>query len=63
MDLTMRSYLNGTINLPMLSSAYGTLVDQDTPLDQASYQYRKPRSIPIHPNVDSTSQTPPREAR
>ena len=33
MDLTTRSYLNGTLDLPMLSRGYGTLVDQATPLD------------------------------
>ena len=35
MDLTMRSYENETLDLPMLSRAYGTLVDEATSLDQA----------------------------
>ena len=35
MDLAMRSYLNGILDLPMLSRGYGTLVDQATHLDQA----------------------------
>ena len=35
MDLAMTSYQNGTLILPMLSTGYGTLVDQTTPLDQA----------------------------
>ena len=43
MDLAMRSIQNGTLDLPMLSRGYGTLVDQTTPLDHASCQSRKTR--------------------
>ena len=35
MDQTVRSYPNGTPDLPVLSRGYGTLVGQATPLDQA----------------------------
>ena len=35
MDLATRSYQNGTLDLPMLSRGYVSLVDQATPLDQA----------------------------
>ena len=35
MVLAARSYQNGTLDLPMLSRGYGTLVDQATPLDHA----------------------------
>ena len=35
MDLAMRSYSNGTLDLPMLSRAYGTPVDQANHLDNA----------------------------
>ena len=34
MDLTTRAYSNGTLDLPILSRGYGTLVDQATALDQ-----------------------------
>ena len=34
MDLAMRSYQNGTLDLSILSRGYGTLVDQATPLDR-----------------------------
>ena len=30
-----QSYPNGTLDLPMMSRGYGTLVDQTTPLDHA----------------------------
>ena len=35
MDLAIRSYLNGTLDLPVLSRGYGTLAEQATPLDHA----------------------------
>ena len=35
MDLATRSFQNGTLDQPMLSRGYGTLVDQTTPLDHA----------------------------
>ena len=34
-DLATRSFQNGTLDLPMLSRGYGTLVDQATPPDHA----------------------------
>ena len=36
MDLAMRSFQNGTLDIDMLSRDYGTLVDQATPHDQTS---------------------------
>ena len=36
LDLAMRSYQNGTLDLSMLSRGYGTLVAQSTPLDHFS---------------------------
>ena len=35
MDLAIRSYPNGTLDLPVLSRGYGTLVDQATHIDHA----------------------------
>ena len=35
MDLAMRSYQNGMLDLPILSRGYGALVGQATCLDQA----------------------------
>ena len=76
MDLTMRSYQNGTVDLPMLSRGYATLVDQATPIDQAfnleklgklPRLYQPTRTIiptiPSCPSAESSSQTQPREAR
>ena len=36
-DLATRSYQNGTLDLPILSRGYGTLVDQATPLYHALF--------------------------
>ena len=79
MDLAMRSFQNGTLDLPMLSRGYGTLPSYTSrlsfPIDlEKLVQPKKlPRlypptqtiipTIPSNPNVNSISQTPPREAR
>ena len=67
MDLMMRPNLNGIMDLSILFRNYGTLVDQATNLDELLCRLLTPASTTIPsisscPSVDSSSQTPPREA-